>query len=608
MTETAPTAADPSATAAASVVEASAKVLRAYRMETLADVAEAKLDPARQTRTVVVVGEVQRGKSSLVNALVGRRDLCPVGVEVTSSVAVSVTPDPELDGESAAQLFFPSGPRPTGVDELARWVTTTGAHVRDPRVDELPTGAAIALRDARMNDITLVDTPGVGGLDVGLSRLATQSAQQACVLVLVCDASSPLTAPEMEFVAEATRTVDSVVVAVTKTDKNLRRWREIITDNERLLAEHLQRPVSVCGVSSLLAVLAAESPDPAQRDRLERLSGIADLRQEISRRLDAAADLPHLDAVRTCLEGLRVVRGKVARELEAVDAGADALPDLTADKARLEELQSQAREWEHYMARDLTLLRQEAVDDLERRLDDVRDKWTTYVNTHGMEILRRSAQKFTADMQTDLQLAMAHTLSTFLQQLHDTVIAPRFPDEPSVWEELSAAIVTSMQDKKIEAHQVGSKRHGLLDPTLLTMGVVGSSTLGTLLGLSALVGVGAAVGAVWVGINLGFRAMRAGKSNLLAWLRETIAATKAATGRLLDSAVARARPEIVIRYREYLRVNIEQLQATITEVQQATAADTASRDKTRQRLTTNLEIVDKRIVAAEALLGSRGPR
>lgn len=594
--------------AAAGVVSASAKVLRAYRMETLADVAEAKLDPTRQTRTVVVVGEVQRGKSSLVNALVGRRDLCPVGVDVTSSVAVSVTSDPELDSECAAELFFPSGPRPIEPAELPQWVTTTGAHVRDPRVDELPTGAAVALRGARMNDITLIDTPGVGGLDVGLARLATQSAQQACVLVLVCDASSPLTAPEMEFVREATSTVDSVVVAVTKTDKNLRRWREIVVDNQRLLAEHLQRPVSVHGVSSLLAVMAAETPDPAQAQRLENLSGITDLRREISRRLDAAADLPHLDAVRTCLEGLRVVHTKISRELEAVDAGAGALPDLTADKHRLEELQSQAREWEHYMSRDLTLLRQAAVDDLERRLDEVRDRWTTYVNTHGMEVLRQSAQKFTADMQTELQLAMAQTLSTFLQQLHDNVIAPRFPDEPSVWEELSTQIVMSMQDKKIEAHQVGSKRHGLLDPTLLTMGVVGSSTLGTLLGLSALVGVGAAVGAVWVGINLGFRAMRAGKSNLLAWLREMITATKAATGRLLDSAVARARPEIVIRYREYLRVNIEALQTTITQVQQTAAADAASRDKTRQRLTTNLEIVDKRIVAAEELLSAGGGR
>ncbi|AZG46872.1 dynamin family protein [Gordonia insulae] len=592
---------------AARVVDGSVKVLRAYQMDALADVALDKLNRVEQPRTVVVVGEVQRGKSSLVNALIGQRDLCPAGVDVTSSVSVGVTPDPTLEADSTAELYFPSGARPVPSADLAEWVTIGGAMVRDPQVDELPTAAAIAVREGRMSDVTLVDTPGVGGLDVGLATRAAQSAQQACVLVLVCDASSPITAPEMAFVRESAATVDSVVVAVTKTDKNLRRWREIVAEDERLLAEQLRRPVTVIGVSSLLAVMAAESADPAIRDRLESESGIGALRAEIDRRLDAASTLPHVDAVRTCLEGLRVVRGRVTRELAAVEAGARALPDLTADMERLTELQEQSRQWEQYLARDLTLLRQSAIDDLERRLDDVRDKWTTFINTHGMEVLRRSAQKFTADMQTDLQLAMAETLSGFLQRLHDTIIEPRFRDDPTVWEELSSRIVASMQDKKIETHQVGSKRHGLLDPTLLTMGVIGSSTLGGLLGLSALMGVGVVVGTAWVGINLSFRAIRAGKSNLLTWLRETIATTKAATGRLVESAVAQSRPEIVIRYREYLRTNIDTLQKTIGEVQKAASADAAAREKSTQRLTTNLEIVDKRIVAAERLLAGGRP-
>ncbi|MEE4023956.1 dynamin family protein [Gordonia sp. PKS22-38] len=604
MGESAPQAAAPRSASsdAAPVVDGAVKVLRAYQMDALADVAVAKLNRGVQERTVVVVGEVQRGKSSLVNAIVGQRDLCPVGVDVTSSVALSVTPDPALESATVAELFFPTGARRIDATEVPQWVTTTGAKVCDPRVEELPTAAAVAVRDARIDNVTLVDTPGVGGLDSGLARLAAQSAEQACVLVLVCDASSPLTAPEMEFVRESTATVDSVIVVVTKTDKNLRRWREIVAENEQILVAQLDRPVTVLGVSSLLAVVAADAPDPAIRARLENDSGITALRAEIVRRLDAAAELPHLDAVRTCLEGLRVVRAKVSRELDAVQEGAAALPDLTADMERLSDLQEQSRQWEQYLARDLTLLRQSAVDDLERRLDDIRDKWTNYVNTHGMAVLRRSAQKFTADMQTDLQLAMAETVSTFLQRLHDEIIAPRFADDPTVWEELSTRIVASMQGKRIETHQVGSKRHGLLDPTLLTMGVVGGSSLGGLLGLSALMGVGLVVGTVWVGVNLSFRAIRAGKTNLLTWLRETIATTKGATGRLLESAVAQSRPEIIIRYRDYLRTNIEQLQKTINEVQKAASADAAAREKSTQRLTTNLQIVDKRIAAAEQLM------
>ena len=124
----------------------------------------------------------------------------------------------------------------------------------------------------------MVDTPGVGGLDVGLAKLATQSAQQACVLVLVCDASSPLTAPEMEFAKSAGASVDALIVAVTKTDKNLRRWKAIVEDNRRLLREHLHREVPVIGVSSLRAVIATELADDRLRAHLEEASGIAELR------------------------------------------------------------------------------------------------------------------------------------------------------------------------------------------------------------------------------------------------------------------------------------------------------------------------------------------
>ncbi|MFD4467777.1 dynamin family protein [Rhodococcus sp. NPDC058505] len=585
----------------AEVVAAAGKVLRAYGLDELADLATRKNDPDRQHRTVVVVGEVNRGKSSLVNALVGRRNLCPVGVDTTSSVTVSVVPD--VDGEDGtATLLTPGGARRIPVAELDRWVTVDGAGVRDPDAESLPTAAVVPLAGHALGDVSVIDTPGVGGLEPGLAALATQTSAQACVLVLVCDASSPLTAPEMAFAREAAASVDALVVAVTKTDKNLRRWRPIVAENERLLREHLQRAVPVIGVSSLRGVLAADDPDPARRAHLEQVSGIGLLRSEIHHRLAAASALPAADALRTALEGLRTVATRVDGELAAVDDAADRLPGLTAERDRLTELEEHSRQWEQYLARDITLVRQQSADDLDRRLDEIRDKWTTYVNSHGMQVLRRSPQKFVADMQADLQAAMAETLAGFLQRLHAEVYQPRLGDDPVLWEDLCGRIVDSMRDRTIESHQVASRRQGLIDPALLTMGVVGSSTLGGLIGLSAVVGIGAVVGTVWVGVNLGHRAIRSGKANLLTWLRETIGTTKVTVGRLLDGAVAQARPEIVIGYRSHLRRTLEDLRRTISTAEQAASSDEASRTKTRERLQNNRRIVGKRITELEELL------
>lgn len=582
-------------------LERSAAILTAYGLQSVVDLAKRKADPQRQTRAVVVVGEVKRGKSSLVNALVGRRDLCPVGVDVTSSVSVTVEPAQPTDPENTAVLRFPDREESVPLTDLVDWVTVDGRRVTDPRTESLPLGAVIPIADSALTDTVLVDTPGVGGLDTSAGALATQSAEQARVLLLVCDAGSPLTAPEMEFARNAGASVDSLIVVVTKTDKNLRRWQAIVEDNRRLLKHHLNRDVSVIGVSSLRAVIAAELPGD-QRVHLEELCGIAALRREIRERLDRSALLPDRDAIRTTLEGLRQVATKVDGELAAVEAGAERIPDLSAELERLTELKDTARQWEQYLARDITLIRQTAIDDVEHRLDEIRDKWTHYINTHGMAVLRHRSQKFTADMQADLQMAMAETLAAFLRKLHDDVVVPRFGDDELVWEQLCTQIVASMQDKRIETHQVASKRHGLLDPTVLSMGVMGSSMIGGLIGLTAVAGVGIVAGGVWIGLNLGFRAMRSGKTNLLAWLRETVSATKQATNRLVESAVAQSRPEIVIQYREYLRINIETLQREIDAAQKSANADEATRKKSIERLTNNKTIVAKRIAEGEALL------
>ncbi len=563
---------------ATKVLKAAASVLRAYKLDDVADLAARKAARDVQLRSVVVVG-----------------------VNVATTVAISVCPtdDPPLDG--TADLWFPDRTEQVPLTTLTDWVTVDGRYVRDPNIASLPTRAGIPITETALPGVTIVDTPGVGGLDPAMANLATQNAQQACVVVIACDASTPLTAPEMDFIRDAGASVDALIVAVTKTDKNIRRWKAIVDDNRRLLSEHLDREVTVVGVSSLRAVMAAEMAPGPLRDHAEQASGITALRAEILRRLDSAAQLPAIDALRTTREGLTTVKRRVDTEFDAIESRGDTLPDLTSQLEELQSLKEQSREWEQYLARDMIELRQQAIDDSDRRLEEIRHRWTTRINKNGMEVLRHSPQKFTADMQAELQRALATTMSQFLEKLYTTIVAPRF-DSNVVWEQISARIVGSLNGPSIEGPQVGSKRHGLLDPTLLTMGVMGSSTIGGLIGLSAALGVGAVVGTLWVGVNLGFRAMRTGKTNLLNWLRETMGLTKTVTARLLEMAIAQARPEIVVRYRDHLRVSIEELQRQVTVAKEAANSDAARREKDLKRLGANREVIRKRLDETERML------
>ena len=75
--------------------------------------------------------------------------------------------------------------------------------------------------------LTLVDTPGVGGLNAGHAAATLAFLPSADALVFVTDASAELSGPELEFLASARGAGPPVLVAVTKIDM-YPEWRRII--------------------------------------------------------------------------------------------------------------------------------------------------------------------------------------------------------------------------------------------------------------------------------------------------------------------------------------------------------------------------------------------
>lgn len=576
-----------------STLASATKILRTYGFTATADAADARTTGKEDQRTVVVVGEVNRGKSSLVNAIVGVRGISPVDVDVTTSATISLVTASAEYPPGSADLVFPGAVRRIGFEEIADWVSTTGSHIAHTNGEILPTRAIVPVSSPRLDGLVIVDTPGSGGLDAVRAQLAVQSAQQAGVIVVVCDATSPLTAPEMEFIQTCSATVESVIVVVTKTDKNLRRWKPIVEENRRLIRIHLQRKIPVLGVSSVRALAAADIADPVDRSAAEGASGITALRALIQTSLDSD-HRAQVDGLRTALEGLRKVHAKIAADIAVTKEGADALPELTAQRDRLTELKAQSTQWEQYLGRDLVFARQAALTSLEEQLDSVKSKWTDRINKSGMEVLRKNPQVFTSEIEADLLAAMTAAVQVFLDQLHG-IVMPLF-DSETVWRSIEADVIASMQSDPLTTGQVASKKQGLLDPSVLTMGMIGTSMLG------ALIGVGAIAGVVWVGVNLGYKAMRAGKTNLLTWLRETVATAKASTSRMLEAALALSRPEIVIRYREHLRANVDEVQQQMTDAKEAARLDGATRDATLKRLNNNLRVVTARSSEVENLI------
>lgn len=147
--------------------------------------------------TVLVCGGFKRGKSTFINALIGR-DVCPTDIDICTSL-VSIIKYGERErvvryyGELSSLAC-----EEIDIDELPDYTvgsaTENGNTVYVEIEQPLP-----ALRDG----ITVIDTPGVGDRDPRHAVLTSYFLSRADVTVFVTDASEPLTETELTFYRES---------------------------------------------------------------------------------------------------------------------------------------------------------------------------------------------------------------------------------------------------------------------------------------------------------------------------------------------------------------------------------------------------------------------
>ena len=576
-------------------VTRAADIARRYGQDSAADRAVQMLNATFRAGTVVVMGEVKRGKSSLVNALIAQPDLLPVDVLTCTSAPIRVAVS--HDGPVVPQVTLVRGTEREMIlaTELARWVTVDGVgslqgntnagleEAQDP-----PSSAEISVRYPDMDGITVVDTPGVGGLDKRAVTAALQEARHAGVLLMVCDASTPITAPEMDILRQAHDSVGGVIVAVTKTDKNTRRWRAIVEDNKRLISSHMGIDVPVVGVSSLRALDAARCIDPARRAELERRSGIAQLRSQLRAQLRQPAAMGQRAALQSITTTLTGIAKTVRDDIRLLAESSTAVEQLEAEKTTLERLREESSEFEQRFQRDLAVARTRVTEGLDKALEEVRHEWTQQINADSLRVLRSKPQVFTSQIETELAVVMEDTVGAMVEEISELASA-LFPDRQELIAEIMGTTVASLTPAEVSGHEVEKKTKDIIDPSVLMMGMIGSGAL------AAIIPVAPLAGAVWAGVNLGYRAMRNGKQHLITWLRETTASVRTATTRMLDTLITTARTDVMLRYRADLRMKIKELHGRIDQAREAARESEGERQERSARLTRNVQIIEATI-------------
>ncbi len=186
---------------------------------------------------VVCVGQFKRGKSMLLNALIGEPVL-PTGV-VPITAAVTIVRHGEC---LAARVRF--GERDweeCDPDTLS----TSVSEEQNPGNEKGVTGVEVFVPCALLESgMCLVDTPGIGSVSAANTEATRTFVPHIDAALVVLGADPPISGDELALIQEVARQVGDLVFVLNKADRlsDIER-AEAIRFTERVLRERLGRPV-----------------------------------------------------------------------------------------------------------------------------------------------------------------------------------------------------------------------------------------------------------------------------------------------------------------------------------------------------------------------------
>jgi len=201
--------------------------------------------------TVVTVGEMRRGKSSMLNALLGEKNLFPVDISVCTNV-VTIVRYGETEHIEALMTRYDDQGTPQHYsetltrDEIVNYVSEKGNPNNHKNVELLEITVPNPLLK---NGVVFVDTPGVGSLNIAHAEVTFGFLPNADLLLFTTDAVNGMTKAEITFLKQSYEHCRNILFPVTKMDLNTD-YAAIMEDNREKIARTLSlKPEEICMVA-----------------------------------------------------------------------------------------------------------------------------------------------------------------------------------------------------------------------------------------------------------------------------------------------------------------------------------------------------------------------
>lgn len=201
---------------------------------------------------ILIAGEAKRGKSTLVNALIGR-PLLPTGVTPLTALPVTVH---HGDSEKLVVTFGTNRVETRPVADLSAVATESGNPGNRLGITDLTLTTRAPLLSG---NVELVDTPGVGTVYQQSSAAATAALDTMDAAILVLTADPPISASERALLSQLRDKSMAVFCVLNKADRlDAGELDEVTAYTRTVLDDALGRTVPIYPCTAR----AALDPDP----------------------------------------------------------------------------------------------------------------------------------------------------------------------------------------------------------------------------------------------------------------------------------------------------------------------------------------------------------
>jgi len=332
---------------------------------------------------VTVCGEYGRGKSSLINALIGRPDLLPVGVGATTSAVLIVRWGPE---ETATVRYTDTTGRPRSeriaVDRIGDYASEKGNPRNHRRVQSI---AVTVPSPVLRRGLVLVDTPGLGTLYPEHTAVTNAFLPRTDAILFVSRVLDSLLKHETEFLTRAGRACPAVIVAAT--------WADRVYDAEAAVGDLTERVGAAIGADRVSVTAVSSSEREYELEAGigddEAVSGFPQLEARLWQGLAstcAAARIGHaLDQVGAVL---RETASPIANELAGMAPDMDldrARRDIDDARDRAETLRDPRAPWRRDLRDRVGEVERELRRELDQRCKEAKRRFKTALDTPDVD-------------------------------------------------------------------------------------------------------------------------------------------------------------------------------------------------------------------------------